>query len=92
MQHAIDLILGLLSTLFHLIIAAIAIIEGVLRDVLAPMALGHGAENAILLVFAVLLIVAAIRIFGGLFALLLSVVLVLMVLHILLPGLDTRHV
>lgn len=35
---------------------------------------------------------AAIRIFGGLFALLLSVVLVLMVLHILLPGLDTRHV
>ncbi len=91
MQHAIDLILGLVMTLFHLIIAAIAVIESVLREVLAPMGLGHGAENAILLVFAVLLIVAAIRLFGGLFALLLTIVLVLMVLHILLPGLGARH-
>ncbi|WP_428376947.1 hypothetical protein [Lichenicoccus sp.] len=92
MQHAIDLILGLALTLFHLIITAIAVIESVLRDVLAPMGLSHGAENAILLVFAVLLIVAAIRIFGGLFALLLTIVLVLMVLHILLPGLGAQHV
>ncbi|TLU74237.1 hypothetical protein [Lichenicoccus roseus] len=86
MQHAINLILGLILALFHLAIAAIAVIEGVLRSVLTPMGLGHGAENAIMLVFAVLLVVAAIRLFGRILTLLLIVVLALTVLHILLPG------
>ena len=92
MQHAAGLVIGLILALFHLVIAAIAVVEGMLRSVLTPMGLGHGVENAILLVFAVLLVVAAIRLFGRILALLLIVVLALTVLHILLPGFGTRAV
>lgn len=85
MQHVIDLILSLIAGLLGLIIAGIGAIEHVLRQALIPMGIGRQGQNAILLVVAIALIIAAIRLFGGLFAILISVVLVLLVLHILLP-------
>jgi len=89
MQHAINLVLSLIAGLLGLIIAGIGAIEHVLRDALIPMGIGREGQNAVMLVVAIALIVGAIRLFGGIFAILISVVLVLLVLHILLPHLGT---
>ncbi len=87
MQHAIDLVLSLILGLFHLIVLGIAAVEAVLRDALAPMGIGAQGQNVVLVLAAVLLIVGAIRLFGGIFAILITIVLVLLMLHILLPAL-----
>ena len=86
MQHAIDLVLSLIFGLFHLIVAGIAAIEASLRSALIPMGISPAGQNILLLVVALLLIVAAIRFFGGIFAILITIVLVLMMVHILLPA------
>ena len=90
MQHAIDLVLSLIVGLFGLIVAGIAAIEHVLRDALIPMGIGREGQSIILLAVAVILIVGAIRLFGGVFALLISIVLALLILHILLPALGAH--
>ena len=90
MQHAIDLLLSLIAGLFGLIVAGIAAVEHGLREALAPMGIGAEGQNIILLAVAVLLIVGAIRLFGGIFAILITVVLVLLMLHILLPSLGAH--
>ena len=90
MQHATDVVTGLILTLFDLIVAGIAAIEGALRHVLIQMGIGHEGQTLVLLALAVVLIVAAIRVFGGIFAILISVVLVLLILDVLFPGLGTH--
>ena len=82
MQHAIDLVLSLILGLFHLIVLGIGAIETELRDALAPMGIGAQGQNVVLV-----LIVGAIRLFGGIFAILITIALVLLMLHILLPAL-----
>jgi hypothetical protein len=90
MQHAIDLLLALILGLFHVIIAGIAATEGVLRTALVTMRIGTEGQNIVLLVVLVALIIGAIRFFGGIFAILITIVLVLMILHVLLPGLGAH--
>ena len=90
MQHAIDLLVSLITGLFALIVAGIAAIEHVLRAALAPIGIGTEGQNIILLVAAVALIIGAIRLFGGIFALLVTIVLLLLMLHILLPSLGAH--
>ena len=43
-------------------------------------------QSIVLIVTAVLLIVAALRLFGGIFGVLIALVLILLVVHILVPG------
>ena len=90
MQHAIDVVVSLIAGLFGLIVAGIAAVEHVLREALIPTGIGRDGQNLVLLAVAVLLIIAAIRLFGGIFAVLISIVLVLLILHVLLPGLGVR--
>ena len=90
MQHAIDLVLSLILGLFHLIVLGIGAIEAVLRDSLAPMGIGAQGQSVVLVVAALLLIVGAIRLFGGIFAILITIALVLLMLHILLPALGAH--
>ena len=90
MQQAIDLVLSLILGLFHLIVLGIASIEGVLRATLVPMGIGPAGQNLVLVLVALVLIIGAIRFFGGIFAILITVMLVLLMLHILLPALGVR--
>ena len=87
MQQAIDLVTSLIFGLFHLIVFAIASVEGVLRATLIPMGIGTTAQNIVLLAVALVMILGAIRFFGGIFAILIIIVLALLMLHILLPDL-----
>lgn len=86
MQHALNLVLAVLLGLFNLIVATIAIIEGVVRRGLATLGIHGGSQTAILVVVVVLLIIAAIRLFGRLFAILIAVFLLLLLLHALIGG------
>lgn len=90
MQHATDIVTGLILTLFDLIVAGIAAIEGALRHVLIQIGISHEGQTLVLLALALVLIVAAIRVFGGIFAVLICVVLVLLMLDVLFPGLGTH--
>ena len=90
MQHAIDLLLSLIAGLFGLVVAGIGAIEHVLREALVPLGIGTEGQNIILLLVAVALIIGAIRLFGGIFAILITIVLVLLMLHILLPALGAH--
>ena len=90
MQHAIDDVVSLIVGLFGLIVAGIGAVEHILRDALIPMGIGREGQNLVLLLVAVALIIGAIRVFGGVFAVLISVVLILLILHIVLPGLGAH--
>lgn len=90
MQQAIDLVTSLILGLFHLIVLGIASVEGVLRGALIPMGVGPIGQNVLLVLVALVLIIGAIRLFGGIFAILITIVLVLLMLHILLPALGTH--
>ncbi|WP_428390589.1 hypothetical protein [Lichenicoccus sp.] len=49
MQHATDVVTGLILTLFDLIVAGIAAIEGALRHVLIQIGIGHEGQTLVLL-------------------------------------------
>ncbi len=86
MNHALNLVLGLLIQLFGLVVAAIAFIEGGARHLLSQVGITGPLQGALLVVLGVLLVLAALRVFGRLFAVLLLIVLVLLLLHGLIAG------
>ena len=86
MDHALNVVLGLLVWLFELVLAAIGFIEGGARHLLSQAGITGPLQGALLIVLAVLLVVAALRVFGRVFAVLLLVVLVLLLLHGLVAG------
>ncbi len=92
MQHAINVVLGLLVGLFDLIVAAIAVIEHTARQALGRIGIGGPPQTVILVLLAIALIVAAFRVFGRVFAVLIAVVLLLILLHALLGGSSTTSV
>lgn len=73
-------------TIIGLVIAAIAWVEGVVRNALAGSGIDHQMENIIMVTVAVLLIIGAFRLFGGVLAVLCTLLLLLMVIHVLAPG------
>ena len=86
MDHALNVVLGLLVRLFELVVAAIAVIEGAARHLLSQVGITGPLQGVLLIVLGVLLVLAALRLFGRVFAVLLLVVLVLLLLHGLVVG------
>ena len=86
MDHVLNVVLGLLIGLFDLVVAAMAFIEGGARHLLSQAGITGPLRGALLIVLAVLLVVAALRVFGRVFAVLLLVVLALLLLHGLVAG------
>ena len=86
MDHALNLVTGLLVWLFGLVVSAIVVIENAARHVLGGIGITGELQTVLLVVLAVLLTVAAFRLFGRLFAILLAVVLLLLLLHALFGG------
>jgi hypothetical protein len=53
---------------------------------LTEAGIGGQVQSIVLVVTAILLMLAALRLFGGIFGLLITLVLILLVAHILAPG------
>ena len=86
MQHAIDVVLGLVVTLFDLVVAAIAIIERFARHALGQIGINGQPQTVILVLLVIALIIAAFQVFGRLFAVLIALVLLLILVHALIGG------
>ena len=86
MQHAIDVVLGLLVGLFALVVAAIAVIEHYARQALGAIGITGPPQTVILVLLLVALVIAAFRLFGRVFAVLIALALLLVLVHALLGG------
>ena len=62
------------------------IIEQFIRRLLTQLAVPEGLQSLVILALAVLFILAVLRLFGGLFRVLLIVFLILLILHVLIPN------
>jgi hypothetical protein len=81
MQHASTIILNVAIELFDLVVAAIVLLEGMVRKALTGLGIGGAAQTVILAVVTIMLVVAAFRAFGRLFAILIVVFVLLLLLH-----------
>ncbi|GBQ31218.1 hypothetical protein HLH34_02560 [Gluconacetobacter azotocaptans] len=81
MDHAIAIVTGFLLGLFGLIVAAITVIEQFARNILASVGIVGELQTALLVILLAGLIVGAFRMFGGIFAVLISAILIMMLAH-----------
>ena len=83
--NVVNSLLQLLIRLGNLIVGGIIAIEVWLRDQLAQFGLSPAIQTVIMLALAALLIMTALRLFGGLIRVAVVLVLILIAVHILLP-------
>jgi hypothetical protein len=83
--HVINSLLQLLVQLGKLIIGGLVAVELWVRAQLATLGLPPAVQTIIMLAFAALLILGALRLFGGLIRAVVLLVLILIAIHILLP-------
>lgn len=87
-RRTIDSILALLLQIGDLIVAGIVAIELWLREQLGQFGLPPNVQTAILVALAALLILASLRLFGGLIRVALIVVLLLIALQFVMPAMQ----
>ncbi|MEA2790193.1 MAG: hypothetical protein QOG73_2599 [Acetobacteraceae bacterium] len=80
-----DALLQLLIQMGNLILAAIVAVELWLRAQFTLLGVSPAIQTVLLVAIAVLLIVAALRLFGGLIRVAVVLVLLLIVIHVVLP-------
>ncbi|MEA2745168.1 MAG: hypothetical protein QOG25_3539 [Acetobacteraceae bacterium] len=80
-----DALLQLLIQMGNLILAAIVAVELWLRAQFMLLGVSPAIQTVLLVAIAVLLIVAALRLFGGLIRVAVVLVLLLIVIHVVLP-------
>jgi hypothetical protein len=83
--RAVDALLQLLIQIGDLILAGIVAVELWLRGQFALLGLAPPIQTVLLIAIAVVLILAALRLFGGLIRVAVVLVLLLVVIHVLLP-------
>ncbi len=83
--NVINSLLQLLVHIGKLIINGLVAVELWVREQLATLGLPPAVQTVIMLAFAALLIVGALRLFGGLIRAVVLLVLILIAIHILLP-------
>jgi hypothetical protein len=66
--------------------AVILVIENGLRHLLEQAGVVGQVQSAVLVIAAVLVIIAALRLLGGVFGFLITLLLILMILNLLMPG------
>ena len=83
--HVINSLLQLMIELGNLVVSGLITLELWLRDQLAQLGLSPPIQTVIMVAIAALLIVGALRVFGGLIRIAVVLVLILIAIHILLP-------
>jgi hypothetical protein len=84
-DHAITVILNFLVDLFYLVFRIIAIVETWLRGELSHFGIPDNLQTVILVVVAIAVLLAALRLLGGVFRIVLVVLVLLIAAHLLLP-------
>jgi hypothetical protein len=84
-NQAITELLALIRSLVDLILSGLAAIEAWLRGQLTGLGVSGPIQTIILLAVALLLIVLALRLFGGVLRAIVVIFLILLALHALMP-------
>ncbi len=88
-KHEVESLLNLLVQAGNLILAGLLAIEVWSRGQLAAMGLAPAMQTVLMVALAAVLLIAALRLFGGLIRVAVVLVMILVVLHVLLPVLQT---
>ncbi len=88
MQHAINLVVSVILTLAGLVMEAIGVADAFLAALMTAAGLPPNAQIVILIAVAVLLMIFALRLLGGVFGALIVVLLLLLIMHRMLPGMS----
>ncbi len=88
-MHTAGDVRGRFVQLGDLVLAGLVALELWLRDGLTQLDVPRPIQTVLLVAMAALLIVAALRLFGGLIRVAVIVVLVLIAIHVLLPVIQT---
>ena len=84
-DQAIDALLALFATAADAVLAGLAAIEEWVRLQLTSVGLAPQFQTAIMVAFAVVLLLLVLRVFGGVIRVLLVLFLILLALHVVLP-------
>ncbi len=85
-NQALGTVVSWLRALFGLFLGLFGVIDVFLRHALSRAGVPGSAQAVVILLVAVLFIVGVLRVFGGALRILLVVFLILLVLHVLVPG------
>ncbi len=91
LQHAINIVTAAVLALLALIMGVIGMADAMLATLMSAAGLPANLQAALLIVIALLLVILALRAFGGVIGLLLLVLLTLFIAHRLVPGLHPLH-
>lgn len=86
MHSAVNFVLTLILRLVAIVLAVLSAIETGLRHVLASAGIHGELQAGILILAAFVFIIAALRLLGGVFGVLITIFLLLLILNILMPG------
>lgn len=86
MTNAMNFILSLILRLIGVVMLAIGLIDGFLRDLMTRAGVGAQVQAVVLVIAAVVFIIAALRVFGGVLRVLIILFLILLLIHVLMPG------
>lgn len=86
MDQATAFVWRLIVALLGLVMGIIAGVEDALRTAMSHGGVDRQFQSLVLIVVPVLLIIAALRVLGRVFGLLIAVFLVLLLLHVVTPG------
>jgi hypothetical protein len=86
MSHAIDLVVSAILALAGLVMAAAGIVDGFLVTAMSAVGLPPLLQLLILIAVALWVVMAALRLLGGAFALLLLILFMLLLVHWVMPG------
>lgn len=84
-KHLVDTLLHLVVRIGHLLVSAIIAIELWIRNELSHAGLPPALQTVLMLAVAGLLILGALRLFGGLVRIAVVLLVVLIAIHIILP-------
>jgi hypothetical protein len=86
MSHAIDLVVSAILTLAGLVMALAGVIDGFLVTVMSAVGLSPLLQLLIVIAVAIWVVVASLRLLGGVFAVLLLILFMLLLVHWVMPG------
>lgn len=85
-DHALAAVGTVLLALLGLLAGLFGTLENALRGAMQGAGLAHDVQTAVLVIAGVLFVVAALRLLGGVFRLLIIAFLILLLLHVAMPG------
>lgn len=91
MKFLLDFLLSIVLFLVQMLLETIGIIDDFLMAVMTGFGLPAGFQVGVLIAVALLLVIAAFRAIGGIFAVVIFVLLGLILVHWMMPGSQVPH-